>query len=338
MHPPNRWRPPATLLLPLEGEVGVQITAAVVAKAVQAASDPDCGVLVLEIRSNGGSVSEMLEIAELLRRAQVGGQLRVIAFVRERAFSAAAIIALSCREVYMTPGSSIGAAVPIVSSNGGFNAVREKMASAIRAQARGPVEAAGHNGLIVDAMMDPTVALMQATDRNGRVILMRGTPAQYAGRGIIMANSARILCDSRHVLTLTADEAMEIGAAAGLVADGGDLGAALRIQDWREFGNYGRQIAAERTRLVTQVNYAYDMLVKGLNHIDDSAARLGSGDLSRWQGHLQNARGKLAQAADLAKQYPWIAARLADDLNGQTPEVVLARLDQLLRQIASARR
>lgn len=64
--------------------------------------------VVLCIDSDGGRIDDMQAIVEAIAEAE---DLRFIAYV-EKALSAAAVIALVCPKIYVTPQATIGAAVP----------------------------------------------------------------------------------------------------------------------------------------------------------------------------------------------------------------------------------
>ncbi len=65
--------------------------------------------IVLDIDSPGGLISPALN----MRDALLASKVPVYAYVSERAYSAAALVALSARRIEMAPGSSIGDAQPI---------------------------------------------------------------------------------------------------------------------------------------------------------------------------------------------------------------------------------
>src|SRR5687767_9559812 len=72
--------------------------------------------VILRIDTYGGLVTAGLDISRFLKRQD---DLRVIAFVDDKAISAGAMIALACDEIVMAPGSTIGNAAPIAVSPGG---------------------------------------------------------------------------------------------------------------------------------------------------------------------------------------------------------------------------
>ncbi len=96
-------------MIPLCGEVGKEIAPRQIKKAFSSGLQSSQTVLVFEIDSPGGLVSECEKIINLVAEQK---DRRSIAFVKN-AYSAAAIIALTCDEIYMADGASIGAATAI---------------------------------------------------------------------------------------------------------------------------------------------------------------------------------------------------------------------------------
>ncbi|MFO1522037.1 MAG: NfeD family protein [Kiritimatiellia bacterium] len=110
--------------------------------------------IILRMDTPGGRVDIMEEIIQRLLRARV----RTYTFVEKDAMSAGAIIALGTDEIYMAPGSRIGAATPILMSpEGGLQnigaAEREKMNSAMDAVVRSIAQQKGRDAKLATAMV-----------------------------------------------------------------------------------------------------------------------------------------------------------------------------------------
>jgi membrane-bound serine protease (ClpP class) len=109
----------------------------------------------------------------------------VYAYVNRRALSAGAMIALAADGLYMRPGSTIGAATPVT---GEGEKASEKMVSALRSEFRALAEERGFDPRIAEAMVDETIEIP----------------------GVI---------EEGKLLTLTTEEALELGVATGEVED-----------------------------------------------------------------------------------------------------------------------
>jgi membrane-bound serine protease (ClpP class) len=103
-------------------------------------------------------------------------QDQLYTYINTKAFSAGAFIASATHEIYMAPGSVIGAAAPIMMAPGGSGAqempkvVEEKMTSAVRALVRASAQRQGHNPEVFDAMVDKDQGLVM----HGKEIVPKG--------------------------------------------------------------------------------------------------------------------------------------------------------------------
>ena len=121
---------PGYCAIPLIGEVGVEITAKALGRALDEARKYKPQYIILVIDSNGGLVGERDKIVGVLRDNQ---DLKIIAYIK-KAYSAAAVIALACPQMYIAPDGAIGAAVAYRQTPQGTpQVIEEKYRSAIRA-------------------------------------------------------------------------------------------------------------------------------------------------------------------------------------------------------------
>ena len=113
-------------LLPIDTEINTGTTAFVRSRVHQA-NDELPLALVLYIDTPGGAVSAMQDIVGVILHET---RVPTIAVV-QNAFSAGALIAMSAQHLAMLPGSSIGAALPIMQTPTGVAPVDEKFSSEI---------------------------------------------------------------------------------------------------------------------------------------------------------------------------------------------------------------
>ncbi|PID22931.1 hypothetical protein CSV61_00295 [Sporosarcina sp. P3] len=151
--------------------------------------------IVLDIDTPGGFVDAADQIAKLMKTTD---DVKIVAFINDRALSAGAFLALYADEIYMTPNGSIGAAQVI---DGSGNAAETKANSYWLAQMK---NAAKHSG------RDPQYALAMA---NPEIDL----PDLRAQKG--------------ELLTLTADEAEQVEYSEGTVASFDELLKKLDLED-----------------------------------------------------------------------------------------------------------
>ena len=161
----------------------------VVRRGVIEARKEKAAAVVFVMDTPGGGVKEAREIISLIGQIDVP----VYTFVEKDAYSAGAIIALATKHIYMSPGSVIGAATPLVMSPfGGVEAmpaaIEEKMTSAVAAMVRAAAEQGGHDPQLGEAMvrremeykvgtnvLSKAGELLTLTDKEAEGILSEGT-------------------------------------------------------------------------------------------------------------------------------------------------------------------
>ena len=165
--------------VPISGMIDFGL-APLVERAVKQAENIGADAVLIDINTLGGRVDAMIEIRDHI----VNSEVMTISWVNPRAISAGALIAMSCDSLFMDPGATIGAATPVVGDTG--NKASEKVVSYTRTEFRGTAERKGRPADIAAAMVDESIEI----------------------DGVI---------EEGKLLTLTADQAVELGFANGLV-------------------------------------------------------------------------------------------------------------------------
>ena len=129
--------------------------------------------VILEINPNGGLVESAQEIKDALLRSKVS----TIAYVKGRALSAAALIAISCHRIYMEPGSEMGAATPIILLGTGVQAAEEKFVSAFRAEFGATAEARKRPPALAEAMVDKNHETFEGLCKKGEILTLTAETA-----------------------------------------------------------------------------------------------------------------------------------------------------------------
>ena len=182
---------PVVYRIPVTGTIENGL-APFVARSLSDAAAAGARLVVLDIDTPGGRVDAAERIADAIRESSVD----VVAFVNPRAWSAGAMIALAADQIWIAPGGAIGAATPI---DGSGTKASEKMVSAMRAEFRSLAEARGRNADIAEGMVDETLGAEGVA-----------APGQ--------------------LVSLTANQAIEVGYAEGQAASIDALLASLGIQ------------------------------------------------------------------------------------------------------------
>jgi membrane-bound serine protease (ClpP class) len=127
-----------------------------VQRAVEDAKASGARAILAIINTNGGAVDDANDIKDALSTSGI----TTIAYVSGRAWSAGALISLACDKIYMAPGSSIGAAEPVLLPPGGaMTPASEKVVAALRSEMISLAEAHHRNPDIAAGMVDPNVVI-----------------------------------------------------------------------------------------------------------------------------------------------------------------------------------
>ncbi len=162
-----------------------------VRRGVREANQAGAAAIILDIDTFGGRI----DAAQKIVVAVTSSEIPVYALVSHNAWSAGAMIALAADSIFMTPGSSIGAATPVT---GAAKKAPEKIVSAMRGEFRALAERRGLDPRVAEAMVDEEIEI-------------------------------EAVVDSGKLLTLTAQEAVSLGVAQGEVEDLDDLLAQLDL-------------------------------------------------------------------------------------------------------------
>ena len=224
---------PGYVVLPIFGEIGVEVTADTLERAIADARRSKAEYIILAIDSPGGLVSEKERIIEVIRQTR---GVKFVAYVRQ-AVSAAAIIAMACPQIYMADESTIGATVTVRSNGRGtMTAADEKVQSVVRAADRAVALNSGHSELWVRGMSDRDVELAVVIE-HGRARVVEATGSR----------KEQVVKRRGQILTLTGSEAVEYGLAAGSSPNVDEIKELLKLPAWH--------VADERP-FHTMVNFA----------------------------------------------------------------------------------
>lgn len=134
------------IVINIKGEIdGGQ--AALVHKAMAEAKAKNARAVLVEIDTFGGLVDAATVIRDKISDAPVD----TICHIKNRAWSAGALIAISHKKIAIAPGGSIGAAEPIPAT--------EKTIAALKAEFASTANKTGRNPRVAEAMVDKTLGL-----------------------------------------------------------------------------------------------------------------------------------------------------------------------------------
>ena len=213
-------------------------------RAVKEAEEANGEAIIFDVNTPGGAVDAAGGIGKLL----TGTDLKTVAFVNKQALSAGAYISLNTDEIYMVPGSTMGSAA-IIDQQG--NTAGKKAESYWFAAMKSAAVESGRDPIYAQAMADESIDL----------------PELGAGKG--------------KLLTLTAEQALEVGYSEGTVKNLDDLLEKLGY-DNADIRNVNETFAEKLARFITHpvvipilltigslgLLYFYGHLVAGLAGFD----------------------------------------------------------------------
>lgn len=170
-----------------------------IARSYREAEMMQADLVVLEIDTPGGRVDAALEISDTIRHSSVSS----VALVKGRAISAGALIALSCKNIAMEPGSTIGAAEPRV----GTEPADEKYISYFAKEMAAVAESNGRNPDIAVAMVDRDKEIPGLVEK-GKLLTLTYQEAEKHGYTDYVVNGRGELLDK---LEMSGAQVVEVG-------------------------------------------------------------------------------------------------------------------------------
>lgn len=203
-------------IIPIKGTIDLGLSS-FVKRAIEEAKQSNASAIILDIDTHGGRLDAVDQISSYISGAK---PIPVIAFVRGKAWSAGALISLSCQKIYMAKGSSIGSAEPRRVSLFGSPEIDEKSISAVRAKFRSTAEENGHSPVLAEKMVDKDI-LLKMIEYEGITSAVKeeeyNIKKERVGEGKIRTVPAPVGFGRGKLLNLSAGEAKTLKLAYNVV-------------------------------------------------------------------------------------------------------------------------
>lgn len=168
-------------VLPIKGPIEPALLY-VVRRGVAEAKAAQADALFFPMDTPGGAVNITEKIIDLIARLD----MPTYTFVEHNAISAGAIIALATDHIYMSPGSKIGDAMPIMMAPGGGvqpmpDAEREKIMSYVDGIVRGIAQRKGRDETMASAMVRPEIEYIvdgEVISKEGQLLTLTNAEAE----------------------------------------------------------------------------------------------------------------------------------------------------------------
>jgi ATP-dependent protease ClpP protease subunit len=297
-------------VIPMHGGVGETFRQDKLEEAIKAARPFKPDVIVLEINSPGGALSEVYKLRDYISEAR--DEFRIVVWIKS-AISAAAMTSMMCREMYFMKEGHIGAATAWRMTSGGAQAMTGPALEKWVQDAKDFSQAAGYDPLVTQAMIDPKYVLSadveELPDGERRVTFYDH-----------LKDGAEVVCREGEILTLTASQALRYNLSLGTVDDKEEFARMLNLSGWVEVSDAGRKIMEDwiSTYDLSQVEIPRLLREYGnpASTLDDRIRVVR--ELSKW----------VRRAPQIAEFYPMP--------NGGGP-LDLRDLDRLLKQLVRQR-
>lgn len=182
-------------------------------QAFQAAEDLGVDWVIIRLNTFGG----MVNFADSIRSRILHSPLKTLVYIDHNAASAGALISIACDKIYLSKGSSIGAA-SVVDQTG--KVMPEKYQSYMRGLMRATAEAKGRNPRIAEAFVDPKVDLPQWKEA-GQVLTFTSGEAVEAGfaNGEVSSFQELLQAEGLETATITKHEVTWMDSLIGLLTN-----------------------------------------------------------------------------------------------------------------------
>jgi membrane-bound serine protease (ClpP class) len=165
--------PEQVWLVRIEGPID-QSTSAHLSRVLADAEEEPVQAVVLLINTPGGRLDATLDMKDAI----LDSPRPTIALVDRQALSAGALITIAAEEIYMVPGSIMGAATPVSAFTG--EPANEKVVSAVRTAFAATAETRGRNPEVAEAMVDLSVEI-EGLSPSGSLLTLTAPQAEQWG-------------------------------------------------------------------------------------------------------------------------------------------------------------
>jgi membrane-bound serine protease (ClpP class) len=177
--------------------------------AIEHAEETNADIVVIEMDTYGGVLTDAKEIVDILMRFRKP----LWVFINADAASAGALISIACDSIYMSPGASIGAASVV---DGSGQKLPDKYQSYMRSIMRSTAEENKRDPRIAEAMVDEDVSL-DSIKPHGKILTFSTSEAIKYGYCEGKVNSVDEILKRNGVESYTKDR-FELGAVDSIIA------------------------------------------------------------------------------------------------------------------------
>ena len=200
-------------VIPVSGNVEPGM-AAYIGRALRTVRDSGGTVAILEMDTFGGRVDAAFQIVDTILNQDA---VRTIAFVKTKAISAGALMALACDVLYMRPATTIGDCAPIAVSSEGPQILGEKFQSPLRAKFRTLARKNGYSPILSESMVTKEITVLRVETPDSVFYVDSLAFAELPPAQRRAVRSTRTVVQRGELLTMDDAEAHELGFSRATV-------------------------------------------------------------------------------------------------------------------------
>lgn len=207
-------------IIPIEGEINKSLMV-FIRRNIEKAKMEKATHIIFELNTFGGRVDSALQITTIIGSLK---DIKTIAYIPSKSetfgvsWSAGALIAFSCNKIYMSEGTSIGAAAPVYQTQEGVQMAPEKIVSPLRTQMASLAEKNGYPKNIAIAMVDLDVEIYEVYLNNNLIIAQKEEIQELQKKAQKEKQSfevGKLISPKGKLLTLTYKEMEQYKISAG---------------------------------------------------------------------------------------------------------------------------
>ncbi|HEX3019380.1 MAG TPA: NfeD family protein [Chitinispirillaceae bacterium] len=217
---------PTIVVIPVSGTVDPSM-AAFMSRALQSSREYPKRLIILEIDTYGGQVDAAFQIVDTLMNSSD----TIYSYVKTKAISAGALIALAGKKLIMKNGTTIGDVAPLTYSEKGPEMLGEKFQSPIRAKFRTLAKRNGYPEILTEAMVTKEISVYEVKFIDTTVYLdsIQLSELKPAEKKKII--STRNIVSSTELLTMDDVEAQKLGFSSMSVSGFDEMIGRLGLKD-----------------------------------------------------------------------------------------------------------
>ena len=220
-----------TFVIPIREDI-LQKTYEAVSRKILRCRAGKAELIVLDMDTWGGELKPALDIARMLKVDLEG--IYTVCYVRTRAVSAGALIAMACDQIVISPTGTFGDCAPISMAGPLEGIEREKIETVLRKEFAESAENNGYNVALSEAMVSASREVWLVRNKKTRELRhvlskdFRGQVEIPPGVSSVPSNPSgqwellRVIDTDGEILTMHPREAVEYGFASAIVKPGDD--------------------------------------------------------------------------------------------------------------------